>query len=268
MALAANFVSAAVCAALALAGGAARAQESREPGTLARAPAGAVRLFVSGSMSAPVAAIRARLEQATGAKVVMEVSESRNLQREMEAGQPFEAAVMTTAVVDDMIAKGRIVPGSALAVGMVRVGVAVRGDAPKLQVTTPDGLKAAILGAHSIRRFYGVAASTPVLDNLFAKLDLTAATKDRMVALGGDLVVPEALLAPGQYELIINLLSAVLPMKGWTYVGPIPEQFQMPIAHSAGLGAAGDRDQGRRVLEVLKSPAFAAALETNQIRPR
>ena len=30
---------------------------------------------------------------------------------------------------------------------------------------TPDGLKKAILGAHSIRRFYGVGASVPTLDN-------------------------------------------------------------------------------------------------------
>ena len=257
----------ALCLTLALAG-AAQAQEAREQGALARAAAGSVRIFVSGSMSTPLAAVRGPIEKATGRKLVMEVSESRNLQREIEAGQPFEAALMTTAVIDDLAAKGRIAPGSAQAIGMVRVGVSVRGTPPKLDVTTPQGLKAAILGAHSIRRFYGVAASTPVLDNLFTKLDLTAATRDRMVALGGDLVVPEAPLAPGQYELIINLISAILPMPGWTYVGAIPEDFQMPIAHAAGLGATGDQAVGRKVLEVLKGPEFAAALAANKITPR
>ena len=255
---------AAACAVLLLTGAAARAQDPALP-TLADAPPGAVRLFVAGSLRAPVLSIGPLLEKATGRKVVMEVTESRTLQRKIEAGQPFEAALLTTAVLDDLTAKGRIVPGSALQVAMVRVGVGVRGDAPKLDVTTPEGLKKAILGARSIRRFYGVAASTPIIDNLFAKLDLTAATKDRMVELSNEKVVPEEPLPPGQYELLINLISAVAPLKTWTYVGAIPEQFQMPVPHAAGLGATGDRAMGQKVLDVLKSPQFDAALAASKI---
>ena len=134
MALATKFAAVLMGCSLVCAVSAASAQESREPGTLARAPPGSVRLFVSGSMSAPVAAIRDTLERATGRKVVLEVSESRNLLREMEAGQPFEATLMTAAVMDDLVAKGLVVPGSTQPIGMVRVGVAVRGDAPKLEV--------------------------------------------------------------------------------------------------------------------------------------
>ena len=239
--------------------------QSAGPAKLADAKPGDIRLFVSGSMRAPMLAIQGQLEQATGHKVVMESSESRVLQREIEAGQPFEAALMITPVIQDMVKKGKIVAGSDAMVAVVRVGVSVRGDAPKLDVTTPDGLKKAILGAHSIRRYFGVAASVPITDNLFAKLDLEAATKDRIVALNSDNIPPEAPLAPGQYELIVNLISAIIPMKGWTYLGAIPEQFQMPVYHSAGLGAAGDQVLGRKVLDMLKSPQFGAALTANGI---
>lgn len=243
-------------------------QEGGAPAKLADAKPGDIRLFVAGSLRAPVAAIQGALEQKTGHKVVLESSESRTLQKEIEAGQPFEAAFLTAPVVRDMIAEGKIVAGSAVEVGMVRVGVSVRGAAPKLDVATPQGLKSAILGAHSIRRYYGVAASVPILENLFAKLDLAAATKDKMVRLESGAIPPEAPLPPGQYELIINLTSAIIPMKGWTYLGLIPEQFQMPVPHSAGIGASGDATLGKAALEMLKTPQFVAALKANDITPQ
>jgi molybdate transport system substrate-binding protein len=242
---------------------AALAQDAGALPKLADAPPGAVRLFVSGSVKAPIAAFQARLEQATGRKVVMESSESRALQKEIEAGQPFEVAVLTGPVIKQLMSEGKLVAGSEAPFALVQMGVSARGDAPKLNVTTPDGLKTAILGAHSIRRYYGVAASTPIVDNLFAKLSLNDATKDKMVALETGAIPPEAPLPPGQYELIINLDSAIIPMKGWTYLGEIPQQFQMPVSHSAALGAAGDQNLGRKVLAVLNSPDIDAVLHAN-----
>src|SRR4029077_3236888 len=82
------------------------------PTKLADAKPGDVRLFVSGSVRAPALAIQRQLEQATGRKIVVESSESRILQKEIDAGQPFEAALLITSVVNDMVAKGQIVPGS------------------------------------------------------------------------------------------------------------------------------------------------------------
>jgi molybdate transport system substrate-binding protein len=252
----------AVIAALAVPG--AGAQESGAS-RLSEARPGEVRLFASGSLRSTVLAMRGQLEQATGRRLVVESSESRLLQKEIESGQAFEAALLTTAVIRELVAKGRIVAGSEVRIGAVRVGVSVRGDAPRLEVGSVEGLKSAIVNAHGIRRYYGVGASVPVLDNLFSKLGLTESMESRMIRLGGEQVVPEAPLPRGQYELIINLISAIRPMKGWTYLGPIPEQFQMPVDHTAGLGASGDRELGRKVLAVIQSPEFRAALRADGI---
>ena len=246
---------------LGLAGGA-WAQAEREA-KLSDAPPGAVRMFVSGSMLAPVLSVKPQLERATGRKIFVQSSESRNLQRDIESGQPFEVALLTSPVIKDMVAGGWMAPGSEAVVSVVLVGVSARGATPGQDVTSAEGLKAAILGAHSIRRFYGVAASTPIIDNLFEKLGLNEATRDRMVHIGSGAPPPETPLPAGQYELIINLVSAIRPMAGWTYLGLIPQQFQMPVQHSAALGAKGDQAAGRKVIEVLKSPAFEAALGEN-----
>jgi molybdate transport system substrate-binding protein len=255
--------AAAIAAVLCL--GPASAQDAASTPKLATAQPGDVRIFVAGSMRAPVTAVKAQLEKATGHKVVIEAGESKTLQGEIEAGQPFEVAFLTTAVIDAVAGEGKTVAGSTTPIAVVRIGVSVRGDAPKLDVTTPEGLKKALLGAHSIRRFFGVAASVPIVKNIFDKLDLNEATKDKLVLINNEQPVPEAPLAPGQYELIINLISAIIPMKGWTYLGPIPEQFQMPVPHAAALGATGNAVLGRQVIAVMKSPEFEAALKANGI---
>ena len=230
---------------------------------LADAKPGDVRLFVSGALRAPVMAVKDQLEQATGHPIAIEAGELRVLQSEIEAGQPFEAALITRPVIEDMIAKGKVVAGSRVDIGVVRVGVAVRGDAPKLDIASADGLKKAILGAHGVRRFYGVGASVPTLDNLFTKLDLVDSTKATVIPLGTGKPAPEAQLAPGQYELIFNLASEVIPMKGWTYLGLIPEQFQLPVFIAAGVGSQGDAAAAKKVIAVLQGPAFDQVLKSD-----
>jgi molybdate transport system substrate-binding protein len=167
--------------------------------------------------------------------------------------------VLTTPVIEDMIAKGRILAGGDAVVSAVRMGATVRGAAPRLDVSTPEGLKQALLGAHVVRRSYGAAASTPIIETLLARLAVGDALKDRMVPL----TAPEQPLGPGQYEIVVNLVSAIVPMKGWTYLGLIPDAFQAPVFHSAGIGAAGDPALGRQVLAMLHSPEFEAALKAN-----
>jgi 4-carboxymuconolactone decarboxylase len=258
----------ALCALACAIGGPASAQQTRDSDKLAEAPPGSIRMFVSGGARAPVLAVRGQIEKATGRKLYVESSESRALQKEIEAGQAFEAAVLSGPVVKDLIAKGKIVSGTDAVIAEVRVGVSVRGTPPKLDVSTPEGIKAAILGARSIRRFYGAASSTPVLDNLFDKLGVGDATKDRMVVMG-DTIPPETPLKRGEYELIINLATAIKQMDHWAYLGLIPEQFQMPVQHVVGLGAAGDQAAGRKVIDILKSADFEAALKANgAMRPK
>jgi molybdate transport system substrate-binding protein len=236
--------------------------------SLADAKPGDVRMFVSGAMRAPIEAVRDQLEKAAGHPIVMQSSESKILQQSMEAGQPFEVALITREVTDDMIARGKIVAGSGGEIATVRLGIAVRGDAPKIDISTAGGLNKAILGATYVSRFYGLGASVPMADNLFSKLDVTDALNGRIVAMGGGEGVaglapaPRPPLAPGQYEMVLNLASEVIPMKGWTYLGTAPEQFQVPILLVASIGSAGDAGAARAVIAFLKSPAFDPVLKT------
>jgi molybdate transport system substrate-binding protein len=224
---------------------------------------------VSGALRAPLLNVKAQAEQAVGHSIFMEAGESRMLQSDIESGQPFEVALITRPVIDEMVRKGRILPGSDLDVGVVRVGVAVKGDIPAdTDISTPSGLKKAMEGAASVRRFYGVGASVPTLDNLFTKLQIGNSLDGKIVALGVGRPAPEPDLKPGEYEMMINLASEVIPMKGWKYLGLIPEQFQMPVVMSAGIGSSGDANTARALLSFLKSEQFGQALKANGMSRR
>jgi molybdate transport system substrate-binding protein len=240
-------------------------QERSARPKLSDAHPGDIRVFVSGALRPPLETVRPALEKQLGHPILIEVSESRVLQQEIEGGQPFEAALLTSDVIDGMIAKGKVARGSKITLSTVRLGVAARGDVAGLDIGTAASLKKAILGAASVRRFYGLGASVPMMDNLFAKLDIADALKGRIVPLGTGSPAPETALAPGQYALILNLASEVMPMKGWTYLGLVPDEFQMPIQMSAGIGTAGDAKPAAAFLKLLKGPEFSAAMKADAL---
>jgi len=52
------------------------------------------------------------------------------------------------------------------------------------------------------------------------------------------------------------------------YLGLIPNQYQVPVVLSAGIGATGDRKIARQLLIFLQGPAFEAALKNNAMTRR
>jgi len=239
------------------------AQQPPAAEKIADAKPGEVRLLISNGLRAPFEAVRAQAQQAVGHPLVVEYGASRRLQSEIEAGQPFEAAILTGEVVDEMIARHKVVAGSRADLAHVPVAAAERGDAPRPDISTPAALKAALLGAATVR-FADIGASRPTVDNTFAKLGITDALQDRTGPLPGP-STPQPTLAAGQYELILNLASEFHPVAGQTYLGPLPEQFQVPVVMAAGVGASGDAAAARTLIAFLQGPAIEPALTASRM---
>lgn len=240
--------------------------QAQLPGTsvkLAEAPPGSVRMFVSSGLRAPLEAVRMEAEKTIGRPLAVQYAASRLLQAEIERGQPFELAILTGEVIDEMIAKGKVAAGSRADLARVLVAIARRGAAPVQDIGTPEALKAALLGAKSIR-FSGAGASRPTIDNAFAKLDVAAVLKDRIVETLQN--ADEVVLATGEYQLLINLASEFRPdAPNLAYLGVIPPQFQVPVVISAGIGTSGDAKLARVLIEFLNGSAIEPALKANRM---
>ncbi len=228
-------------------------------GRVASARPGGVRVLMSNGLRVPFEAVKAQAEDAVGRPILVEYGPSRGLQSIIESPQAIEVVVMTPDVIDEMITKGRLATGSRVDLARVQGAVSQRGGDRKHDISTPEALKAALLGARTVR-FFPNGAVRPTVEKAFAVLGVGEALKGRVLSLRGP-SAPDVTLGPDEYELIINLDSELLVLPtDETYLGPIPRSLQVPVWMSAGVGAGGDPAVAQALIAFLKGPAIEPAL--------
>src|SRR5688572_20251985 len=110
------------------------------------AEAAEVRVLAGYGVRDVVQGIGPAFEAATGHKLAIKLETPRAIEKgihDREAGD-----VVIAAGVD--FAKGQVVPGSVTPVARGVLGAAVRKDAPKPDISSPDAVKRALLAAKSI----------------------------------------------------------------------------------------------------------------------
>ena len=66
------------------------------------------------------------------------------------AGTPCDVLILTQALIDELMASGHLLPGSARPVGLVRTGVAVAKGQTQADVGSPDALRQALQRSRAI----------------------------------------------------------------------------------------------------------------------
>src|SRR5262245_39097908 len=89
-------------------------------------------------------------ERKGGVKPTLTWGATANLVKELEAGAAADLAVRTAESIDDLIKKGKVLPGSRVDIASSGIGLAVRTGAKKPDVSSPDALKATLLAARSV----------------------------------------------------------------------------------------------------------------------
>jgi molybdate transport system substrate-binding protein len=224
---------------------------------VADAKPGDTRLIVSNGVRVPLEAVKADAEKAVGHPFIIEYGASMGLRATMESGQPFEITIVTPEVLEDMIKAGKVVPGSRFDVARVPVAIGQIGDAPKSDISTPAALKATLLKAKGVR-WATNGASLPTINKMVDSLGIR---KD----LEAKLNIPrdQVKLAPGEYELNVNLASEIIPVKTQVYLGNIPAEFNVPAVMAAGIGTGGDQKAAAALIAFLKGPAIEPSLNAN-----
>lgn len=179
-------------------------------------------------------------------------------------GQPADLMLLLKAQFEPLVKDGSVDPTSVADFGQVRVGFAVKAGAPAPDISTPEKFKAVLLAAKSV----GVSAFTSglfVKNEVFPKLGIADAMKDKTTVVNG--AIGEG-VAKGQVEAGFQQMSELLPIKGITVVGRIPEQVNRATVLASGLGSQNKAPAAaNRFLAYMKSPAGLAILKKLDIDP-
>lgn len=165
--------------------------------------------------------LAAAFEQSSGHKVVVVSAQSSVMDRKIEANEPADVVSQLLDQFEDLVKRGKVVPGSYVEYARVGNGVAVKAGAPKPDISTPEAFKRAMLNAKSIS--YSNNGTGPFNTRLFQRLGIYDQIKDKIVISGGGPIAAD--VAAGKIEIGIQQTNVIQPYPGTDYVGPLPAEL-------------------------------------------
>ena len=184
--------------------------------------------------------------------------------RRVQAGEVFDAVILSNDAIDRLIASGQLMTGSRVDWVRSPVAVAVPQGAPRPDIGSAQALKAAVLAATKVA--YSTGPSGVYLEKLFDQWGITAAMQGRCVQAPPGVPVG-ALLARGEASLGFQQLSELLALPGITLLGELSPDVAYISVFSTGMGAAAAAD-AKRAPAVRAWMDFLASAEVEPIKRR
>ena len=170
----------------------------------------------------------------------------------LQRGEPADVVIMVGYALDDLIKQGKVVPDSRVELADSRIGMVVRDGAPKPDIGSETALKETLLHARSIA--YSDSASGVYIEReLFTRLGIEEQMKQKAKMIPR---IPVAsVVANGDYEIGFQQVSELLPVKGATFVGKIPESLQSVTRFAAGIPVGAQHPkEAKALLDYLAAP--------------
>ncbi len=226
--------------------------------TAAHAQKPAVRLLMSNGFRAVFDELLPACERSIGHAVNAQFGTSTALIQKVNSGEAFDVAIMTTEAMEGLGQAGKVSARTSL--GRSGIGIGSRTGARKPDVATADALKKTLLAAKSVT-YAGGGASRPHIEKMMATLGITEAMSKKTL-LEPDSVQSAAKVASGHAELLITLVSEILPAPGVELVGPLPMQFQNYVSFSGAIAAkTANVEAGKALITCLSGPNVTATLK-------
>ena len=163
-------------------------------------------------------------------------------------GEQADVVIMVGYALDELIKQGKVDPASRVELADSRIGLVVKDGAAKPAIGTDAELKAVLSKAKSVA-YSDSASGVYVEKELFKKLGMPS--KGTMIER-----IPVAeQVAKGDYEVGLQQVAELLPVKGVTYVGKIPEDVQSVTRFAAGVPVNAKHPQeAKALLQFMASP--------------
>lgn len=217
-----------------------------------------IRILSGGAAQTVVERIAADFQRDTGHEIAAEFSAVGAMAAKITAGEPVDVAVLTAALIDELIAKGFVTTGSRADLGRVGTGVAVRAGTSLPDVSHAEALRGNMLAAEKIVcPDPAIATAGKVVMTLIERLGIAREVRGKMQFFPNGYAAMRWLAASGgAREMGITQVTEILPNKGVTLAGPLPEGLQVKTVYSAGLVAqARHPEVARAFLARLTAPA-------------
>ena len=227
--------------------------------TLVTAP---IRMLCAGAARAGATELAQEFARRAGREVAFEFGTAGMIRQKMREGARPDVAAATRAVIAELEQAGLLAPGTAVDLGTTGVGLAVREGAAKPDISSVDAFRRALLEARSVACIDPASGGTSgihfaaVLKRLGIARDVAAKS---ILVFGG---YAAERVARGEADLVVQLVCELVPVKGVSLVGPLPEELQLYTTYTGALTDAGHAG-ARAWLDFLSGPEGRRRFATN-----
>ncbi len=207
-----------------------------------------------------------QFEKATGNTLNIKYETTTALRKQIDAGEPFDLALLTAEVIDDLVKEGKITANTRTAIARIPIGIAIQSGLPKPDISSVDGLKRALLNAKSFGYTQGSASGIYVVQS-FGRLGIDDAmkAKTRMSPVG---ITSTELVSKGEVQMNVDLIPEMLLWPNVEVVGPLPPELQNDIRLATGVasGAKGT-ERSKSLIEFLTRPSSILVIKATGMSP-
>jgi molybdate transport system substrate-binding protein len=203
-------------------------------------------------------------ERATCHELMVSSGLPTDFMKRLGAGERFDILISTAGPVDALIEKGRIRAQTRTSIARSGIGVLVRTGARRPDIGSVASFKQALLEAKSVA--YLKVGSGMYLDGLLERLGIADVVRSKAVRPDTDIVAE--LVAKGEIELGVVVITQILTTPGVDYVGPLPADIQSYVSFVGGVSTDTKAPEAAQdLLRFLTGPRSAAVMNAQGMEP-
>jgi len=200
----------------------------------------------------------------SGHQVAVTQETSATFDQLLASDAPGDLVVLYGEPLEEMIRRGKLLPGSGRIFARAAVGLSVKSGAPWPDIATPEAFERTLLGAESICFSYG--GSGIVAMRAIEKLGIAEEMKSKIVRSAGG---PAAgYVVRGEAQMAIQQINVSKPVAGTDYVGDLPGDLHEYVVFTIAIFADSKEPAAARALiEFVTSPEAAPVLRQGMMEP-
>lgn len=221
-------------------------------------------ILSGGAAQGVVRALQDDFKARTGADLQATFGAVGMMKDKLLSGAPCDVLILTQALIDELEAAGRVAPGSAAAMGRVKTGVAVKAGEAQPDVSSADGLRAALLAARGIY-FPDPQKATAGIHfiNVVKKLGILADIEPALRPFPNGATAMAAMAKDNEPGLIgCTQVTEIMYTEGVTLVAALPTEFELATVYTAAVSSRAEQPElAQQLVAALSGDASRALRE-------
>jgi len=227
-----------------------------------------VKVMSSGGLKAVIGALAGAFERASGHKLAIVFAPPTAVKERIAGGEAVDVAVLSAALIDDLIGRGKLAAASRVALARSGLGIAIRAGATRPDIGTVEAFRRTLLAARSIvcGDPAGGGASGIHFRKVIERLGIASEVMAKAIVNSGS--YNAEIVARGDAELAVQQISEIVPVKGAELLGPLPGDLQLITVFAAAIGTgAGEPKAAQELIAYLASPDAQRVIAANGMEP-